>query len=181
MTVPFAPRRPLTAVTAALLNQPPTQWLSPVRQLLDEQVELCLAFEQLSTQQSSLIAAGSIDDLIALLGRREELLERIVAIHRMLEPFHSRYAELLDELANSDRVSLQGRVDAVAGVVERIRVQDDVDRRALEQQRQSVADELAGMARVRGAAAAYGGGSPTSPAGVAAAYGAASRYQGPRG
>lgn len=174
-------RTSLPVFEAELLDKSPTAWLPSVRHLLDEQVELCLAFEQLSSRQSSLIAAGGIDELIALLVEREALLERIVAIHRVLEPFHARYTELLDDLANSDRVSLQGRIDAVATVIERIRVQDDVDRRALEHQRQVVADELAGMARVRGAAAAYAAGSPSSPAGVAAAYGAAFRINGPRG
>lgn len=181
MTKPSAPRPPLPAITQEMLDKSPAAWLSPVRQLIDEQVELCLAFEQLSMQQAAMIAAGGIDELIALLGQRETLLERIIAIHQVLEPFHARYANLLDDLANSDRVSLQGRIDTVAAIIDRIRVQDDADRRALEQQRQVVADELAGMARVRGAAAAYAAGSPSSPAGVVAAYGAASRINGPRG
>ena len=181
MNTASAYRAPLPALAPEMLDKSPAAWLSPVRHMLDEQAELCLAFEQLSSRQSALIAASGIDELIALLGERETLLERIVAIHRVLEPFHARYAELIEELANSDRVSIQGRVDAVAAVIERIRVQDDADRRALERQRQVVADELAGMARVRGAAAAYAAGSPSSPAGVAAAYGAASRFQGPRG
>lgn len=168
------PRTRMSApLSPQLLDRPASDWLHPVRQLLDEQVELCLAFEQMSTRQTELIAAGLVDDMLALLTGREGLLERIVEIHHVLEPFHARHAELVHGLSNSDRVSIQGRIDAVASVIERIRLRDDADRRTLEQQRQAVADELAGMARLRGAAAAYAGGGAQAPT--------ASRFGGQRG
>lgn len=157
MTAGSANLKQTDSLTPQLMCGPSSLWMQPVRHLLDEQSELCIAFERLSSRQTSLIHTGQIDELLSILQERQGLLDRIVGIHRMLEPFHEVRDEAMGGLSNADRVSLQGRIDAVAAAVDRIRRQDDADRRELERQRQRVADELAGVSRLRGAAAAYAG------------------------
>lgn len=136
---------------------PPEMWSGRLLQSLDEQKGLCERLDELSVRQSSLVAEGRGDAVIAVLGDRQRLIEKIIAINADLEPFRSEKDRLIGRLPVEARRGVESRIDAIGAIMDRIRERDDHDRAELERQRGAVADELAGMARARGAAAAYAG------------------------
>lgn len=158
-------QRPGTLATAqilpaSLLDGAPAAWLPPVSGMLEDQHALCEELDGLGAEQSDHVASGRTDELLAILSRRQGILDRIVEISAALEPFRERREALLATLAPAERDGLCRRIDAIADLVERVRRRDDQDRRLLEEQRQIVADEISGLSRLRGAAAAYAGAGP---------------------
>jgi flagellar biosynthesis/type III secretory pathway chaperone len=143
-------------------EQPAARWFGAVVGLLDEQCELCGRLERLGAEQSGHVEAGRTEELLSVLSRRQEVLDRVVQINEILEPFRANRESVMSRLPASDREALQGRIDRIAETVDRVRRRDDEDRRRLEQQRKSVADELSGMTRLRGAAAAYASNAATA-------------------
>lgn len=136
---------------------PGARWLPTVVGLLDEQCGLCERLEGLSDEQSSHVRRGRTEELLGVLNERQAVLDRVVEINGILEPFRNRSDAAMAGLRTADRDSLQSRIDRIAESVDRVRRRDDEDRKALESQRRGVADELANLSRLRGAAAAYAG------------------------
>lgn len=138
-------------------DEPGSRWLPTVVSLLDEQCSLSSKLEGLGAEQSVHVKAGRTEALLSVLNERQAVLDRIVEINGILEPFRNRRDAAMSRLQPSERESLQSRIDRIADAVDRVRRRDDEDRQALESQRQGVADELASLSRLRGAAAAYAG------------------------
>ena len=55
-------------------------------ELLKRQQALYQQLQQMGEQQSALVAEGQTEPLIALLGRRQILIDQIAALNRSLEP-----------------------------------------------------------------------------------------------
>lgn len=144
-------------LSEASFDGPGSRWLPTVAGLLDEQCRLCARLEGLSDEQSEHVRAGRTEELLGVLNERQAVLDRVVEINGMLGPFRDRRDAAMSRLAPVDRESLQSRIDRIADAVDRVRRRDDEDRKALESQRRGVADELASLSRLRGAAAAYAG------------------------
>lgn len=139
-----------------LALQSGTAWLPALVALLDEQQGLCSKLSELSTAQGHCVDSGDTDGLLAILGQRHGIVERIAAINLELGPFRERRTELLARLSPADRAGVQDRIARIAALVDAVRTRDDADRAALEHRRGEVAGELADMTRSRGALAAYG-------------------------
>ena len=140
----------------------PSRWLPRLNKLLDEQCELCVGLDTLSARQTQAVGVGDTDGLLRILGQRQTLVDRVTDINALLEPFRVRKEELLGRLAPAQREGVVQRVGKIAALVESVRARDDQDRIVIEKMRTAVADELANLTRVKGAAAAYarnGGGS----------------------
>lgn len=144
----------------------PAKWLPRLNKLLDEQCELCVGLDTLSSRQTQAVGIGDTDGLLRILGQRQTLVDRVVEINSSLEPFRLRKEELLGRLAPAQREGVVQRVGKIAALVESVRARDDQDRIVIERMRSAVADELANLARVKGAAAAYA----KNGAGVGAVY-----------
>ena len=133
----------------------PGRWLPRLNKLLDEQCELCVGLDSLSARQTQAVGIGDTDGLLRILGQRQSLVDRVVEINATLEPFRARKEELLGRLVGVQREGIVQRVGKIAALVESVRARDDQDRVSLEKMRSGVADELANLTRVKGAAAAY--------------------------
>jgi hypothetical protein len=133
----------------------PARWLPRVHKLLDEQCELCVGLDSLSARQTEAVGIGDTDGLLRILGQRQTLVDRVAAIGTALEPFREKRDGLLGRLAPTQREGIVQRVGKIAALVESVRARDDRDRMVLEKMRSGVADELANLTRVKGAAAAY--------------------------
>jgi flagellar biosynthesis/type III secretory pathway chaperone len=151
------PKVTIGKLSAATFELPCARWLDAVAGLLDEQGELCGRLEQLGAEQSGHVETGNTEELLSVLGQRQLVLDRVMQINEILEPFRSNRESVMNRLVAMDRDALQRRIDRIADSVDRVRRRDDEDRKRLEQQRKSVADELSNMTRLRGAAAAYAG------------------------
>lgn len=155
--IPQSHAAQVPVLSPAMFEASPGAWLPVVASLLDEQRRLCQELESLGIEQSGYVASGRTDDLLSVLSRRQVVLDRVVEINQALDPFRDRREAIMSTLQSADREKLQRRIDAIAESVDRVRRRDDQDRRLLEEQRQIVADEISGITRVKGAAAAYAG------------------------
>lgn len=144
-----------TQLNDRLLDGDPVQWLSSLNKVLDEQAMLCQGLEALSREQSQFLSRGDTDALLVVLERRQPIVDRIMQINQQLEPFRVRRDVLLARLKPLDRDGVVQRVAKIAALVESVRARDDQDRVLVERMRGAVTDELAGLSRARGAAAAY--------------------------
>jgi hypothetical protein len=142
-------------LTAKVLAGEVAAWLPRLAGLLDEQCGLCAQLESLSARQSEAVRAGDTDVLLRVLGQRQSIVDRVSQINASLEPFRSQKESLLGRLGPAQRDGVVQKVGRIAALVESVRARDDADRASLEKQRSRVADELAGLTRGRGAAAAY--------------------------
>lgn len=142
-------------------TRPASEWLPAVFRALDEQHVLCSRLAELGEEQAIHVESGKTDELMRVLGDRQQLLDRIVRINTRLEPFRSRREAIFPRLTDQQRGQIEQRIESIAGLVDRVRRRDDQDRQALEKQRKSVAEELAGIGKLKGAVAAYAGAAET--------------------
>lgn len=129
-----------------------------LRELLEQQESLFLRLDALSRQQSSLVRDEQTDDLLRVLGERQTVVETLEAVARGLEPFRDRWEAVLAGARPDQRDRLARQVEQLAELASAIAARDDADRRLIEERRDRLAGDLAGMGRVRGAVAAYGAG-----------------------
>lgn len=133
----------------------PEVWAPRLARVLDRQREIYERLELLSLSQAALINEDQTDDLLAVLGQRQSLIEQLTALNDEMAPFAERWSELAPRLSEHHRSALRQRFDDVGRLVESITRRDEGDRRALEARRSSVGSELQSLTRSRGAVAAY--------------------------
>lgn len=133
-------------------------WERRLLELLDEQLMLYERLDELSRRQSELIEQEETDRLLSLLGERQDVIDRIEAVDASMRPFRDQWDRLVGPLPESRRVVIRERLDRLTVLVGEIAGRDEADRRRLEQRRDAVGDELAGLSRGAGALSAYGGG-----------------------
>lgn len=127
-----------------------------VERLLDGQARLYKELELLSARQGELIDAQKTDELLTLLGEREEILARIQTLNDAISPVRARWQEFLSSLDTAQRGRVGVLVDQITTLIEHIAQRDREDRQRMESTRDRVAEELAGLDRTRRAAGAYG-------------------------
>lgn len=133
----------------------PEVWAPRLARVLDRQREIYERLELLSLSQARLISDDQTDDLLAVLGQRQSLIEQLTVLNDELTPFAERWSELAPRLSEELREGLRQRFDDVSRLVESITRRDEGDRRALEARRSSVGSELQSLTHSRGAVAAY--------------------------
>ena len=126
---------------------------SRLERMLQEQESLCGLLDQMSREQGKLIAAGDADGALAVISDRQGLIERISALAAAIEPLSEGGPAGLRE---PQRARARRAAERVAEIATAIRDRDRTDLAALGRQKEAVEKVLAGMARGRGALAAYG-------------------------
>lgn len=126
-----------------------------LRELLEEQASLFLRLDALSKRQSRLVREEQTDDLLRVLGERQRVVEAIERAARALEPFRARWETVLAGARVEQRDRFARQVEELAELAAAIAARDDADRTLIEERRDRLASDLAGMGRVRGAVAAY--------------------------
>jgi len=127
-----------------------------LRELLAEQESLFLRLEALSKQQSRFVEDEQTDDLLRVLGERQGVIEALERAARELEPYRTQWEAVLAGARPEQRERFSRQVEQLAELAVSIAARDDADRRVIEDRRDKLAGDLAGMGRVRGAVAAYG-------------------------
>ncbi|MBK7405787.1 MAG: hypothetical protein IPJ41_14495 [Phycisphaerales bacterium] len=124
-------------------------------ELLEEQETLFLRLDALSKRQSGLVRAEETDDLLQVLQDRQHVVEALEGVSRSIEPFRSRWDEVMSLARPDQRERVRRRVERLAELASEIAARDESDRRTLEQRRDGLAGDLAGLGRARGAVSAY--------------------------
>ena len=134
-----------------------------VEQLLERQQELFTRLDAMSARQSQLIEGDQTDQLLELLASRQSLVDQIAQTSSMLEPYRASWESVMSGANETGRLRIRRRLDALAGLAERVAARDESDRRTLEQRRESIAAEIVQVNRGRGAMAAYQTGAQSGP------------------
>lgn len=132
-------------------------WLPAVIGLLDEQRGLFRELDGLSEQQSRFVSTGETDRLLSVLAQKQRVVERVQGVNDALQPYMTDWATRVAALPERSRVLLRSRTDELGALAAQVQARDESDRAALEASSRVIADDLASMARARGAARAYGG------------------------
>lgn len=154
------------------------RWWPRWSRLLEEQQAAFARLDALSRAQHAHVLAGDADAALEILGERQGIVERLRVIGEDMAPLADRRAELAARLTPADRTRLDELLANIERLAESVRERDTQDRAELERQRLLVARELTGMARGRGAVAAYTGRpAPASGAGTGGSAPVAPRFQ----
>lgn len=127
-----------------------------VERMLDMERRLYEELDELSRGQGELIEQERTDDLLALLGRRQTLLTKIQAVNDSIAPVRARWQEFLSPLEPQQRQRVGSLVDSITKLIEGVAERDRADRQRMQESRDRVASELAGLESSRRAAGAYG-------------------------
>jgi len=133
----------------------PDRWLPALTEILDEQEHITAELESLSVAQAALIERSATDELLTLLGRRQELLDAALASARRIEPFVAQWDAFMGALPDTERSVSVARVRTIQDRIDRIGSRDEKDRADLAKQRSALTSELASVGHSRGAIAAY--------------------------
>jgi hypothetical protein len=134
----------------------PARWAPRLTRLLDRSCQVCRELDGLSHGQGGVVRSGDTDALMAILSKRQTLIDELSALNQEMEPFRRQWPNYMDRVPGTDRTKLQAMAAEMALLIKRIGERDDADRVALEAQREALAAEINGVRRGRGALAAYG-------------------------
>ncbi|MBX3357211.1 MAG: flagellar protein FliT [Phycisphaeraceae bacterium] len=133
----------------------PRRWLDAVSGLVSAQCELCREIEAMGDDQSRMVQEDRTEDLISLLAKRQKLVDRLGALGGELAPLRRKWEVFEPRLSPSQRATVTGLADQLAGLIDRISRRDESDRLCLEERRGRIAAELGGVSVGRGAVSAY--------------------------
>jgi len=129
------------------MNQhPPT-----VEATIDEQERLVGELESIAVDQRRAVEAEASTDLLRLLGRRADLLERFATVNQRLDALTRERTVREDE-----RPALQGRLDEIRARLARLLDQDAADQRRLHERRDAIEGAVRDLGEARRATRAYG-------------------------
>jgi hypothetical protein len=134
----------------------PPRWSDDLIELLDQQHRIYLHLHELSVRQGQLVAAGDAEPLLTLLAQRQTLIDQLTQLNGRLEPFKSQWPHLWHQLDTTTRARVQGFIDEVQDLLDRIVEQDEKDRQALSAHRGRIADDLRNVSRGDAVNRAYG-------------------------
>lgn len=131
--------------------------------LVREQIGLYEKLEELSLRQHGLVEDEDTDALLAVLGERQRLIEDISAVASRMTPYRAGWDDHVGKLGEGDRQSLRQGLDSLASMMARIASRDEHDRRTMEDRRQRVQSQIAGVKRGGAAVKSYGQAQPRGP------------------
>lgn len=124
--------------------------------LVREQEALYERLVALSEAQRGAIEAGRSDELLGVLGQRQQLVDAIVEVSTRLEPFRERFEELVSGLPEAYRSEVNERVERLGSLMRSIAERDEADRALLKKHRDELSGSVEGVRRSAGAVKAYG-------------------------
>jgi len=137
-------------------------WIARFDRLLGRQVELCQELARLSERQRDFIDGSDPDALLGVLSERQGVIDRLRSASEEAAPLRERWSN--GTAAGVEReggaallARVRSRINELTNLMREIASRDAEDRLRLDKARDALAGRLAGVARSRGAIAAYGG------------------------
>lgn len=125
--------------------------------LLKQQVAVFEQLDGYAQQQETLINEGRADELLTVLGRRQELINTLNGLNDQAEPFRRGWTQFSAGLDEAERSEIGELLKQVQSMLAEIIQRDERDRTELQQQRGKVSKELQQVSQVGAAMNAYGG------------------------
>lgn len=113
------------------------------------------ALLDLSRRQKEIIEGGDVDQLLALLGQKQQVLERITGIEEQLAPYKRDWRHVQDSLDDDDRQVLDLALATVEELLSELIALERESEQLLVSRRDRTYDELRGAAHASAVNSAY--------------------------
>jgi flagellar biosynthesis/type III secretory pathway chaperone len=137
-----------------------TSWASALLELLQRQQALYENLRDLGGQQTRLIESADTEQLLALLARRQQLIDQLTRLNQQLQPYKRDWTNCWASLDPPSRQRVSALIQRVGALVDQIMKADEADRVRLTHQRDEIADGLTRMNRGASVHRAYGQAGP---------------------
>lgn len=148
MTAPTKPR--------AEAPSDPHQWTARFERLLTRQIELCRELSALARRQRECIDGENPDALLGVLAERQAVINQLREAAEEAAPLRERWSQTRFDDAAARVDTVRACITELTGLMREIAERDAEDRQRLDRARNALAGRLAGVAKSRGAIAAYG-------------------------
>lgn len=138
------------------LEQPGT-WPESLIDLLMRQEQIVNKLLDLAKYQGKLIESKSTDPLLGLLSQRQKLIDEFTRMQGELNRLTEGREDQLRGLDTQTRKRIQSLIDDIGNSLNRVMVNDDEDRKALEDAKGQVKADLASTGAAQKARSAYRG------------------------
>ena len=143
-------------MSETLIEQPRT-WPDSLIDLLLRQEKIVSKLLDLAKYQGQLIESKSTDPLLGLLSQRQKLIDEFTHMQGELNSLTAGHEERLRAIDSQTRKRIQSLIDDIGDSLNRVMAKDDEDRKALEQAKGQVQEELAATGAAQKARSAYRG------------------------
>jgi hypothetical protein len=135
--------------------------IDPVIMALGQQVEWYRRLAKLAVQQHELVQRGQVEELLGLLGQRQQVLEQVQHLEAVIGPAKRGWGEYVAGLTDGDRAKAEGMLAETRRLLEEITTSDRNDAIVLQQRKLDLGRQIsqanaARQVNTRYAAAAYG-------------------------
>lgn len=124
-------------------------------ELLSRQRDLYRQLKSLSDQQAGLIERGETEQLLSVLGQRQQIVDELSRLTGELGPYRENWRQLSERLATPDREQVHELIDEVETTLNAIVSQDDRDRQQLAGSREAVGQQVQKVQHAGSAVNAY--------------------------
>lgn len=130
-------------------------WRERLTELLKQQRSAVAQLNELAHKQGGHIRDGRSDALLTLLSKRQELIDGFLATHTDMQSLLQQVREQVDQLSADEREAIRAMIDEINELLSNVLERDEADRKALEEARQDVSNEIRTMTSGRQARNAY--------------------------
>ena len=123
--------------------------------VLQEQQSLVEQLASLATQQSELVESGKTEALLTVLGRRQELIDRVIASQGDLTALLEQLRCDRSNVSEHSKRQIGGLVETINHQLAQVMKRDSEDQERLQSRRDRTRQELAGVGTAKKAHQAY--------------------------
>ena len=117
--------------------------------VLQEQESLVEQLAKLATQQSELVESGKTEALLSVLGRRQELIDRVIASQGDLTTLLEELRCDRSNVSEASKRQIGGLVETINHQLAQVMKRDSEDQQRLESRRDRTREELAGVGNAK--------------------------------
>ena len=146
-------------------QQSPSEQAITLLGLLTEQRDLYRELKSLSGQQAQCIRAGCTEDLLALLSKRQAVIDSLSRSNTQVAPYRERWASICPAVDPAQRQRVGRVLSEIEQMLNDVVAQDERDRVELKGAQAQIGSQMSRVNRTGRALQAYGppGSSPKTP------------------
>lgn len=132
-------------------------WDERLLGILQQQQTLLTRLAALAESQGELIRDGQTDSLLTLLGERQQIIDRFLAMQNDLGDLTENLDQRLEEIEPNQRQRIESLIAQIGEALDAVMKHDERDRHALETARNETRSELNDLGNASRARQAYRG------------------------
>ncbi len=137
-------------------QESPSQQVLALLDLLIGQRDLYRELKNLSGQQAKCIHEGSTEQLLALLSRRQSVIDDLSRSNTRVAPYRERWPDISDVVAPAHRERVRQVLDEIEQMLHEVVEQDERDRTELKGVQSQIGTQLNQVGKAGQAVRAYG-------------------------